>query len=144
MSGDVTSQNEDESPKGKIEQVFEKMEMMALHKNAGIDISVLSDAQRDKLINVMEQNENHAFEYHTKKLDNDKEIKLARIQAGTISLRTNRNALLSIIAGCIAVTLCILFFKDEYLTVWLSFITGIAGGYGIGKIPKSEPNTKDN
>jgi len=134
---------EGETPSSRIERVFEKMEMMSLQKGDNIDISLLNDAQRDKLLDVMQQNENHAFEYHSKKLDNEKEIKIAKINAGTITQKTNRNALLLLIGGCFIITLCILFYNDKYLNVWLSFITGLIGGYGIGKFQKNEPNNKE-
>ncbi len=139
MSGEITPTEAEGYPtKGKIERMIERVEMMALQKGENIDLSVLNDTQRDKILEVMQINEMHAFQYHSKKLDGDKEVKLARIQAGTIIQKSNRDSTLLLILGTIVITLCILFFKDAYLSVWLSFITGLAGGYGISKLQKSE------
>jgi len=124
----------------RMEDVIERVEMMALSKN-DINFNALSEAQKDKVIDTMAQNEEHAFTFGTQKLAHDKEVKIARITASTFSLKTNRMILL-VVAGCLmTITMVILLLRETYFINWLSFITGLLGGslggYGLGKSTKS-------
>lgn len=128
-------------PSEKIDRVFEQVEMMALHKGDGLDFNTLNDGQKDKVLEVMQTNEDHAFEYNTQKLQNDKEIKLAKINAGIFNHRTNRYTFISISAALFIVTVLILFFKESFFNQWITFITGLIGGslggYGYAKNSKN-------
>lgn len=130
-------------PKGsKIERVFEQVEMMALHKgDGGINFSTLNSEQKDKVLDVMKLNESHAFEYHKQKLQNDKEIKLAKINASIFTHKTSRYAGVLIIIVLAIITTAVLIYKDTFFITWITFLSGLIGGslggYGFGKISKS-------
>ena len=145
MNGDEvvptkTDQNDD-LPRQKIERVFEQVEMMALQKGDSLNFNSLSDSQKDKVLTVMQQNEDHAFEYNIKKIDNEKEIKLARISAGIFNQKTNRYTALVILIVFLIITVIILIFKEAFFIPWLTFLTGLIGGslggYGLAKNSKN-------
>jgi hypothetical protein len=128
-------------PKKKFEEVFEQLEMMSVNRG-GIDFNNLSDAHRTSMLDVLKQNEDHAYEYHKQKLSNEREIKLARIKAGIFSLKTNRIIVIVGFTILAILTMCILFFKDTFFNLWVSFVTGLIGGggagYGYGKSKSSK------
>lgn len=131
-------------PKQKFESIFEKMEMMALKQSeGGMNLKSLSEPQKDKLLEVVQKNEDHAFEYHTEKLKSEKEIRLAEIQAGTFQFKTNRISTVCITIAITGITVVIVIFKETFFVPWLTFVTGLVGGllggYGLGRSSSDNP-----
>lgn len=119
------------TPKSKIEAILQSFELFALEKGrSSIDLNSLSEPQRDKLIDTIAQNEENAFKYHIKRLEVVESIESKRIHASTVDKRTFRYVSISILSLIAIITILILFFKDEYLQIWLAFIIGIVGGAG--------------
>ncbi len=85
----------------------------------------------------MQKNEDHAFAYNTQKLQNEREIKLAKINAGIFTHKTSRITFVCISVALFVVTLSILIYKDEFFIPWITFLTGLIGGslggYGFAK-----------
>lgn len=125
-------------PKSKLTEMFHQVEMMALSKGNknSLDFSSMNEKQIDKLIDLMAQNENNAFNYHTKKLETVKEIKLSEHNNSSITEKTDRYTILSIIVGTVLISLIILIFKETFFDKWLTFITGMGAGFGLGKFGK--------
>ncbi len=117
----------------KFESIFEKFEMMAMRQGGGLNLGSLNETQRDKLLGVVEKNEEHAFEYFKEKLKTKKEIKLKEIEAGNFTFRTNRITMVIVLLALFVVTVIILYTKDNYFVPWLTFLTGLIGGYGFAK-----------
>lgn len=150
MSGDdnniVPSESSNLEPKKKVEEVFEQLQMMSFNRG-GIDFNVLSDSHRGEMIELMKQNEAHAFEYHTEKLKANKEIKLARITAGNFTKKTNRYVAVIGAVLITSITIVILIYKDSLFNIWLSFLTGLIGGsltgYGYAKSTGKQKNESE-
>lgn len=123
-------------PKKKIQSVLQELEIMAMQKGNrnSLDISKLDKEQIDKLLDTLSENEKNAFAFHTKRIDAIKEIELKRISASVINQQTVKVVLIGGFLVIIpAVTLLILFFKETYFIPWLTFLTGIFGGFGLSK-----------
>lgn len=124
-------------PKNKIQGIFQSLEMMVHQRGkGGLDVSSLSPEQKDKLIDMLAKNEENAFAYHSKKLDVTKEITLAHISSTTVNQRTKRYISIIGVSVLAIITVIILIFKDTYFVHWLTFITGLLGGFGIGRYTK--------
>ena len=135
------NQHEDPSlfpaPKAKMHAMLEQFEYFLLQQKGGgegIDISEFTDSQRDKLLEIISQNEGNAFKYHTKRIEAAERIELKRIGASTIDRRTRRYIAIFIPSIFLIITLCILFFKDDYFDTWLAFLIGLIGGAGGMKL----------
>ena len=125
------------SEKRELKSIFQELEFMALQKgNRGsLDLNQLDKDQRDLLLNTMAENEKNAFYYHSKRLDAFKEIEIARINASVINKKTLRFLVIGLVVLVIPVlTLVILILKDTYFIPWLTFLTGILGGFGASKV----------
>jgi hypothetical protein len=133
-----STENLPATPQQKFESIFEKFEMMVTQQNGGgLDLGSLNDQQRDRLLSVVEKNEDHTFDYYKEKLRIKKEIRLAEIQAGNFTFKTNRITLITVLIALFAVTVLILLTKDSYFVPWLTFLTGLLGGYGFAKTQRS-------
>lgn len=124
----------------KMQSVLQELQIMATQKSSrgGLDISKFDKEQVDKLLETVSENERNAFQFHTKKLDAIKEIELERIKASSINKRTVKFvAIRTIIFVLPIITILILFFKDNFFIPWLTFLTGILGGFGISKVTSS-------
>jgi len=132
---EVTNFNPD-SPKSKVQGVLEELELFALQKGQqnSIDVNKFNDSQKDKLLDILEKNEDNAFKYHEKRLDALKEIEIKRIEASIVNQKTLKLLIIGIIIAIPAITLLILFYKESFFIPWLTFLTGLAGGVGISKI----------
>lgn len=150
---DVTTVNQSEEegsnslslnePKSKVQGIFQSLEMMVHQRGkSGFDISSFSTEQKDKLLDMLASNEANAFSYHTKKLEVTKELTLAHINSTTVTQRTNRYIGISTIAVLSIITVVILLFKDTYFIHWLTFITGLLGGFGIGRFAKDSSKSE--
>lgn len=127
-------------PKNKIQTMFQELEIMAMQKgsNNSLDLSKLDKKQVDKVLDTMAENEKNAFVYHTKKLDAIKEIELRRIDASVINQKTLKFVLIGVTMVVLPViTILILFYKDAFFIPWLTFLTGILGGFGLSKMTSS-------
>ncbi len=121
----------------KMQSVLQELQIMATQKSSrgGFDISKFDKEQVDKLLDTVSENEKNAFQFHTKRLDAIKEIELERIKASSINKRTVKFvAIGAIIFVLPIITILILFFKDAFFIPWLTFLTGILGGFGISKM----------
>jgi hypothetical protein len=132
------------NPKSKTMMMLQEMEFMAMQKKGdGLDFSKLTPAQTDRVLGIMEKNEDNGFAYHSKRLEQDTKIEIEKIKASVINHKTNRFTIISIIFGIILITILILCLKDNYLPMWLSFVAGIGGGFGLGKgTNKNKVDTK--
>ena len=128
----------------KVKGIFEQFEMMALNKGReGVDLSHFSDEQKTRLLSMLEKGEDNAFNYHMKKLDVDSKIKLRRIDSKTVEQKTDRYTRIGVLSIGFIITLCILFFKDNYFGEWIAFIAGGAGVYGISNYQKNKTSTAE-
>jgi len=122
-------------PKNKVQGIFQELEFMALQKGrSGLDLSKFNDGQIDKIIDVLKQNEDNAFKYHTKRVDAIKDIELAKINAATTNQKTLRIILVTVAIVIPLMTILILFFKPDFFTQWLTILTALLGGVGLSKL----------
>lgn len=153
---DNTEQNSDKPeiippqlPKNKVQSVLQELEIMAMQKGSrnSLDISKLDKGQIDKLLDTLSENEKNAFAFHTKRIDAIKEIELKRIDASVINQKTIKVVLIGgLLIVVPAITLLILFYKETYFIPWLTFLTGILGGFGLSKVASNifrQPQTKN-
>jgi hypothetical protein len=122
-------------PKSKVQEIFSQLEMMALHKSSsnGLDFSKFDKEQLDKVLDTLHLNEQNAYNYHTRRLDAHKEIEIEKIKASVVNETTNRHTIYIAGAVFLIITVLILIFKDTFFVSWITFITGLAGGFGVGK-----------
>ncbi len=133
-------------PKSEVKAMFQELEIMAMQKGDRntLDISKLSKEQIDKILDTMAENEKNAFAFHSKRLDAIKEIELRKIDASVINQKILKFVLIGVLIFILpAITLLILFFKDTFFIPWLTFLTGILGGFGLSKILSSIFKTQD-
>ncbi len=124
-------------PKNKVQNMFQELEIMAMQKGNrnSLDLSKLDKEQIDKVLETMSENEKNSFAFHTKRLDAIKEIELRKIEASVINQKTFKVVLIGAILIILpALTVAILFFKETYFIPWLTFLTGILGGFGLSKV----------
>jgi len=134
-------------PRNKVQAMFQELEIMAMQKGGrnSLDFSKLDKEQIDKVLDTMAENEKNAFAFHSKRLDAIKEIELRKIDASVINQKTLKYVLVGILIFVLpAITLLILFFKDTFFIPWLTFLTGILGGFGLSKITSSIFKTQDS
>ena len=136
-------------PKNKVQSVLQELEIMALQKGGrnSLGLSKFSKDQIDKLLETISENEKNAFAFHTKRIDAINEIELKKIDASVINQRTIKVVLIGGLLFIVPlITLLILFFKETCFIPWLSFLTGILGGFGLSKIASkifSPPEVKN-
>lgn len=123
-------------PKSRVQEVLHELEIMAMQKGgrSGLDVSNFDKSQIDKLLDTVAENERNAFAYHTKRIDAFKEIELKKIDASIFNQRTFKIVIIgSLLIVVPALTMLILFYKEAFFIPWLTFLTGILGGYGLSK-----------
>ncbi len=136
-------------PKNKVQSVLQELEVMAMQKGSrnSLDISKLDKGQIDKLLDTLSENEKNAFAFHTQRIDAIKEIELKRIDASVINQKTIKVVLIGgLLIVVPAITLLILFYKETYFIPWLTFLTGILGGFGLSKVASNifrQPESKN-
>jgi hypothetical protein len=129
-------------PEKNIAKVLEQMQILSLKKergSSGFDLSRFTEPQVDKLLNILDKNEDNAFKYHTKRLDSVQAIQIKKIDASIVDQKTKRFIFFGILAAAAVITLVILWLKQEFFVPWLTFLTGSAGGWGVGR---SQAKTK--
>jgi len=120
---------------------------MAMRKmsKGGEMFDSLDKEQKDKLIEGMVESEKNQYNYHLKKLDNDKEVQLRQITANTAGGRNTTFLITAVLVVALVISVIILLMKDTFFSQWLSFITGIAGGFGLSKIgPKTAKTNSES
>lgn len=106
-------------------------------------MNTLTEAQKDKILDTLSKHENNAKDVYMKRLEVVQDLKTKEINASIVSQKTNRYLVVGGLLAFVLLTLAILFFKDAFLIPWLTFITGLAGGFGIGK-STTQPAQKSN
>ena len=97
-------------------------------------MTILNDSQKDRLIDIMEQNEEHMVKYYMRRLEMEEKVALKKIDATTSSQRTKRIYYITGICTVLIITLLILFIRDSFFIPWLTFLTGIGSGMGLSKL----------
>ena len=125
-----------ELPKAKAQQILQEFEIMAMQKASRntLDISKFDKDQINKLLEAAKENESNAFAFHTMRINAMKEIELKRIDASVVNQKTIRYLLwIGVLVVGPGLTILIMFFKEDFLVTWLTFITGLIGGAGLNK-----------
>jgi hypothetical protein len=126
--------------------LMEQMEMLFMQKEGG-DMSnfySLPTELQSKALDNIAQNEERMYNYHCKKLDCEKEIAVKSIDASVINQKTTRITIIVIISAILFITILLVFTKDQYLIPWITFLTGIGGGWGISQMKLSSTPKLDN
>ena len=126
--------------KRQMHSMIQELEIMAMQKGgqSSIEFNKLDSSQIDKVLETMADNEKNAFAFHTKRIDAMKEIELRKIDASVIHQKTLKIVLIGVIVVILPViTLSILFLKENFFIPWLTFLTGILGGFGLSKAATS-------
>lgn len=134
-------------PKGKVREILSELEFLSLQKGTktGLDISQLDGEQFKAAIDLLKQNEQNAFEYHSKRLEVIREIESKRIDSSVILQKTLQIIIIVSVVMLPIFTLIILMYKEDYFIPWLTFLTGLFGGAGITKALSSYlDNSKSN
>lgn len=118
---------------GKMASILNQFEMMALKtpSNAGLDISLFDKEEKGKLLEMMQESERHAFEFSKEKLASNERIATKVIDANVVNQKTIRYFLWVGGVSIFILAILILFFKDEYFTMYMAFVAGLGGGFGI-------------
>lgn len=123
-----------------------EMTMMQQRNKSSLDISALDKEQKDKLLDIMEKNENNAFEYSKKQLEVHERINVKILEASIVDQKTLRYVLWGGGASLVVVMVLILFFKENYFVPYLTFVTGLIGGMGLKSVlpQMSKPSINSN
>lgn len=120
------------NPVSRIERIVEdQMELMAFKRANKIDPSKFSTEQTDRLLDIVDKNEDNAIKYFLDKNETKRVIKVEEIRARTIGYRSRRDMVYASILSFVIITVIILIFKEQYFAMWIAFITGLFGGAGI-------------
>jgi hypothetical protein len=123
------------TPRQDVTRLVRQVEMLAMQqKKAGdIEFSSLSDAHKDKVLDILSKHEDNLSGFHAKRMDKEERVELKYIEADTIEQRNQRYIVLSLISFVAIITVLILFLKDVYFEKWVTFLFGLIGGFGIGQ-----------
>ncbi|HAT62442.1 MAG TPA: hypothetical protein DCS83_07880 [Prevotella sp.] len=122
------------SEKENAASMLEQFQVMALKQFKGggdFDLSVFSAEQKDKLLDIMSKNEDHAYEYSKLKIKSSESIVSKKIDASIVDQKTRRWVILFIIGVLFIIGLAILIFKDKFFISYLTFVAGLMGGTGL-------------
>ncbi len=123
-----------------VKTIFQQLEMVGLQQKTAktsIDFSKFNEKQVDKLLDMMSVGENNVFAFQNKRLDNIKEVELKKIEASVINQKTLRIIAIAGIVAVPVITLCILFFKENYFVPWIALLGGSGLGVGATKLFQS-------
>jgi len=131
-------------PDKRVEKVLEQLQILSMKKgrDTGFDMSKFNEGQIDKLLGILEKNEDNAYKYHTKKIDADITISSKKIDASIVDQKTFRYSLLVTLAIIAGLTAVLILYKPEFFIPWLTFLTGIVGGFGLGKLKNKKHSLK--
>lgn len=126
------------SPENKVSSILEKLELSSLMKGrkSGFDFASLSDKQKDKVLELLEKNEDNAFKFHEKRLSTIEKLQSKDIESRTVNQRTLRYIAIGAVISIPILTGLILFFREDFFIPWLTFFTGLLGGTGLSKASK--------
>ncbi len=134
-------------PQQKVDKLLEQLEIFSVkggrRGNNGFDMSKFNENQVDKLLGLLGDNEKNAFDYHSKRLDTAKTIKLKEIDASIVDQKTNRIIMVLAAVLVVVLTLVVLLVKSEFFISWLTFLTGLIGGFGLGKAQAAKKTESD-
>lgn len=126
----------------KSHELVEKFEAFAMQNSSkSLDYSKLSPEQVDKVLGIMEKNEDNAFSYHTKKLETVEKIRIAELSSKTSGQRTLRIMFICSIIVVFILTFTILIYKENFFIPWITFLGGNLSGVGLSKVPKLFTNS---
>jgi predicted RND superfamily exporter protein len=117
----------------KVHTMLENLEMMTLQRTSknNLDIKVLDKEQKDKLLSIVEKNEDHAYAYSIRRLDIQEKLNTKALDASIFNQKTLRYLALGGFLVAAIILVLILFFKENYFIPYLTFITGLFGGVGL-------------
>lgn len=126
--------------------VMESLQLLAQQRlSSGLDLSMFDKEQLDKLLDHMTVHEAKHYDFQTKRLDAIKRLELERIRATVLHKRTWRYiALGASLVVLPAVTVLILFYREQFFVPWLTFLTGVLGGVGLSKLGATPTNNEKN
>jgi hypothetical protein len=122
------------SEKKKAASTLEQFQVMALKQFKGggdFDLSAFSMEQKDKLLDIMSKNEDHAYEYGKLRIKSSESIASKQIDASIVDQKTRRWVALVVIGVLFIIGLVILIFKDNFFISYLTFVAGLIGGTGL-------------
>ncbi len=130
--------------KKQITAIMEHLKMSIERKenHGSLDLNKFSEKQVDSVLETLKQNEEHTYQYHIKRLESESNIKRQVIDASVVDQKTYRYVILGGLAIVFITTMVILIFAREFFEKWLIFLTGILGGFGLGKATSSLNDTK--
>ena len=115
-----------------MKRMLESLELAAIQRtSSAVNLSDFSTEQKDKLLDIMGQNEKNAFDFNMKRLSVSESINTKALDASIVNQQTLRIVLVISILAFVLLFVLILIFKDEYLQTFLSFTIGLIGGVGI-------------
>jgi hypothetical protein len=125
-----------DTPESKVGHILQELEFFAMQQKGGrgLDIGSLNNEQFDRMLGLLAKNEDNALEFHKKRLDVIEKVSIRRIDASTTNQKTLRIFLIIAAVIGLAITGSILFFKEQFFIPWLTFLTGLFGGFGLNKI----------
>ena len=117
----------------KTKYMMREMTMMAMQRlnKPSFDISGFDKDQKDRLLDIMDRNENNAFEYSKKKLEVQERLGSKALDASITDQKTLRYVLWGGGLSIFLLMILILFFKDEYFIDYLVFVAGLGSGFGL-------------
>lgn len=125
--------------KTQIQAMIQEVGFMAMQRGSrgSVDISKLDKDQMDAVLGILAENERNAHTLNMKKLDVTTQIELRRIDASVMNQKTLRISLVVALIALPIITILVLFFKEKFFIPWLTFLTGMAGGFGLSKVTNS-------
>lgn len=132
----VEGEVSEDEPKKSVSKVLQQLEVLAMRRGltSEVELGDLNESQLDKVLEIAKLNEENAFQYHTKKLESDTELEKERISASVISQKTTRIIGLGLLLFFLIIFCIVLFLRPEYFVALLTFVTGLAGGFGLSKL----------
>lgn len=107
------------------------MLMSKIPNKDGLDMALLSDKQREKVVDIMLQSENHSFEYAKEHLRVTESLNKKALDVSIFNQKTLRIALLTGLSAIFVLFILVLVFAKEYVSELISLLAGIVGGYGL-------------
>ncbi|GAB6010686.1 hypothetical protein [Viscerimonas tarda] len=119
--------------KKKTKMALEQMEMMVMQQTprGGLDMSVFTDEQKSKVLDLMHKNEENSFNYAKEKLRVTEKLNEKVLDTSIVNQKTLRYFLLGGGLALFALMVLVLFLRDQYFVPFLSFVTGMIGGVGL-------------
>lgn len=130
---DIIPSDEEEERSRELD-IFEQFSMFASQGSRGFNMDSLSDGQRDKMMDILGDHENNAYNYHLKKLEYSDERHKRELKSSDDRSSSQRNMIIIAGVALLVVTGCFMIFRQEFITHWFAFLGGLGGGYGASKV----------